>query len=545
MRESKCLNQAREAFQRQVWSGAYTLFIEADQQGVLTPDDLERLAVAACLLGKDEVSDSVWTRAHQEFLDIGDAARAARCAFWLATGLQNRGEHARASGWFARASRLLGDDLNDCVEQGYLLLPSAYQYLDSGDIERAHETFRLAGEAAERFSDPDLMALALHSRGRCLIRLGDIGAGLALLDEAMVAVEATALSPLVIGDVYCSVIEGCQEAFDLRRAIEWTQALAQWCESQPDLVPYRGKCLIRRAEILQLHGAWPEAVHEAGRACERLSGQPLVGLAHYRQADLFRLLGQYEHAEQAYREASRWVRTLQPGLAQLRLAQGRASVAEVAIRRALEEARGVLSRARLLPAYVEVMLAVDDVRSAREATDEFSEIAIRVESPQLRAAAAHALGGVLLCEGDARSALDVLRDAWALWQELDVPYEAARTRVLIGLACRTLDDHTAAEMEFEAARWVFEQLGAAPDLSWVESLDQRSARRGRAVAGGLTAREHEVLRLLANGETNKKIAAELAISERTVERHVSNIFDKLGVSSRAAATAFAYRHELL
>ena len=155
--------------------------------------------------------------------------------------------------------------------------------------------------------------------------------------------------------------------------------------------------------------------------------------------------------------------------------------------------------------------------------------------------AAHAQGAVLLAEGDPRAALAVLRGAWLAWQELEVPYEAGRVRVLIGLACRELGDHDGAEMELDAARWVFRQLEAAPDLARVEALSDKAG----AGAGGLTARELQVLRLVAEGETNKAIAADLFISERTVDRHLSNIYAKLGVSSRAAATAHAYQHRLI
>jgi ATP/maltotriose-dependent transcriptional regulator MalT len=539
------LDRGRDAFRRNAWLDAHAHLSAADRDNVLEPDDLERLAMAAYLVGKDTDSADAWTRAHQGFLSRGDVERAARCAFWLAFGLLNHGERARGGAWIARAQRLLDDPQHDCVEQGYLLLPVALESLIKGDAARAYATFCQAAEIGDRFGDPDLIALARHSRGRVLIRMGEIRNGVTLLDEAMVAVEAGELSPIVVGDVYCSVIEGCLEVFDFRRAQEWTTALTHWCESQPDLVPYSGQCLVRRAEILQLHGVWPDAAEEARRACERfLQGpdQPATGAAFYQRAELHRLRGEFGDAEEAYRQASRHGRNPQPGLAQLRLAQNQIDAAAAAIRHAVDGAQNRTTRSRLLPAHVEIMLAARDVHAAHVAADELAEIARDLDAPLLHAVAAQARGAVLLAEGDARAALTAFRQAWTAWQEIEVPYEAARVRVLTGLACRALGDIDAAEMEIDAARWVFQQLGAGPDLARVEALARTAPPKA---PGGLSAREVQVLRLVASGKTNRAIAAELFISERTVERHVSNIFIKLDVSSRAAATAYAYEHQLV
>jgi DNA-binding CsgD family transcriptional regulator len=517
----------------------------ADRDTALEPEDLVLLATAAYLLGRDDDSAGLWERAHHGFLSSDNEELAARCAFWLAIGLLDRGELARGGGWLARARRLLDDGLRDCVERGYLLVPEVLQRLGEGDATTALVLADQAAEIGERFSDPDLVGLARNLQGRVLISQGKTAEGISLLDELMVSVVAGEVSVVVAGLAYCSVIDACYEIFDLGRAQEWTAALTHWCQTQPDLVPYSGQCLVHRAEIMQFHGTWPDAADAARQACERFLGrhdQAAAGAAFYQQGELHRLCGEYAGAEEAYREASRRGREPQPGLAQLRLAQGRVDAAAAAIRRVLGEARDRVARCRLLPAYVEIMLAARDVEAASSGAGELSEIADHFDAPLLRALTDHAQGAVLLVQGDERAALAVLRRAWTAWQKLDVPYEAARVRALIGLACRKLDDEDTAQMELDAARWVFQQLGAVPELARVGALTRK---RPAEVPGGLTTRELEVIRLVAGGKTNRSIAADLFLSEKTVARHVSNIFAKLALSTRAAATAYAYEHDLL
>lgn len=545
MTSADSLQQGRDAFLRRAWTDACRLLTAADREEPLRSDDLERLATAAYLIGSDAESADAWTRAHQECLRHAAVERAARCAFWLAFGLMQHGERARAAAWTDRARQLLEDGHRNCVEYGYVLVPAALQQLGEGDIAGAHDTFCQASEIGDRFGDRDLMALARHSRGRVLIRMGQIREGVRLLDDAMLAVDAGEVSPLVAGDVYCSVIEGCLEIFDLRRAQEWTAALTRWCASQPDLVPFRGQCLVRRAEILQMHGAWPDALDAAQQACERLitpSPQPASGAAYYQCGELHRLRGDFSEADDAYRRASRHGRKPQPGLALLRLAQGQIESAATAIRLASDETQSPWRRSRLLPAYVEIMLAAGDTQAASRAAEELTTLARDVDAPMLTAAAAQANGAVLLARGDARAALSVLEEAWLAWQEVEAAYEGACVRVLIARASRALGDTDTAEMELESARAVFQQLGARPDIARVEAFRRAS---GPGPADGLSAREMQVLRLVAAGRTNRQIAAELVISERTVERHLSNMFNKLGVSSRAAATAYAYEHQLV
>ena len=536
------LEQGRAAYDRRAWKSAYDSLTRADGTSPLGAEDLELLATSAYMLGLDDEYLSGLERAHHAHLEAGETLRAVRAAFWVGVTLALRGEMGPAGGWLGRAQRMLGDE--DSVERGYLLMPLVFQHEAAGDFAAAAAVAGDAAAIAERFGDVQGFALAVQARGYMLIKAGRVREGLALLDEAMAAVAGGKLSPIATGIVYCGLILACQEVYEIRRAQEWTAVLTRWCEEQPDLVAFTGRCLVHRAEIMQLHGDWNDALEEARRAGERLArglNRAAAAQAFYRQGELHRLRGEFAEAEDAYREASRFGWEPQPGMALLRLAQGRRDAATAAIRRALGEANVPLRRANLLPAFVEIMLAGGEVETAREGCRELEEIAESYESAMLAALVAHARGASELAAGDAHPALVSLRKAEQTWQELEAPYDAARARVLVAEACRALGDEDAAELELEVARHMFAELGAAPDLTRLDS----SAARDTRTPYGLTTRQLEVLRLLAAGKSNREIAASLVISEHTVARHVQNIFATLRVSSRTAASAFAFEHDLV
>jgi DNA-binding NarL/FixJ family response regulator len=545
MADTAALERGRQAYSTFAWREAYESLARADQAAPLAGEDLELLATSVFMLGREDEWMQILERACQSYSDAGDLLPAARCAFWIGTQLAIRGDMGPATGWLGRAQRLVERDGSECVEQAYMLLPVAFQHEAAGDYEGAAATAAAAVEAGERFGDPDLFALAVHVQGEMVVRDGRVREGLGLLDEAMVAVTAGGVSPIVTGIVYCGVILACEEVYEVRRAQEWTAALTRWCGQQPDLVAFTGRCLVHRAQLMQLHGAWRAALEEAERAGQRFEAAMNRGAAAkgcYLRGEVHRLRGEFAQADDAYREASQHGFDAQPGWALLQLARGNAEAAAAAIRRVLGETTEPLRRAGLLPGYVAILVSVGDVDEARSASGELGELAAEYESALLQAMAAQARGTVELAAGDPGVALVSLREALRAWLELEAPHEAACTRVLVGQACQALGDRDAFALELEAARNVFEELGAAPDLARVDKLTGGVETNARH---GLTPRELQVLRLVATGKSNREIAGSLVISEHTVARHVQNIFTKLGVPSRTAAGAFAFEHDLV
>lgn len=538
------LQSGRAAYERGAWMDAFKALSLADRPRPLGAPDLCSLAWSAYLIGRHDDFLRAMERAHQAYASATEVRDAARCAFWLGFVLGHRGEIGPASGWLERAGRLLAGDGTDCVELGYLLLPELMMQAMAGEWDAVHGVAVDAAAIGQRFAEPDLTAFSLHWRGRALVRMRRSKEGFALLDESMVSVTAGELSPLITGLLYCSMIEACQEVYALRRSREWTHALSAWCNGQTDLVPFTGQCLVHRAELMVLNGAWQDAVNEVQRAYGLASqggDQPAVGAALYQLGEIHRLRGEFDAAVDAYQRASRSGREPQPGLSLLRLAQGDVAAATAAIRRVCDETNDPLERARLLPAFAQIMIAADRPEDARTACIELTEIADAFSSAVLAAIAASANAALCLRAGDARSALVALREAEQVWQRIESPYELARVRLMVGQACLALGDHDTAKLELDAARDIFRQLGAAPDLAHIGAVSFDTPPEVRL----LTERELEVLRLVTSGKSNKAIAAELFVSEKTVERHASNIFTKLGVSSRAGATAYAYEHSLI
>ncbi len=539
----RAVERARAAAERAAWAEVYELLHDRDPAG-LAARDHEALADAAWWLCRVEESLVARRRAYSGHAAEGDERRAGYDAWMLATEYDLLGKASLGAGWLRKAQRHL-HGLPECAEQGLVAYSEAEVAELNGDLDDAIALAERAAEIGRRCGNRDVVALAIHLQGRLLVTGGRLQDGLALLDEAMIDVMAGELSDLFTGWIYCSAVAVCFDHADMRRAIEWNDAAMTWCETLPAGTPYHGLCRVHRAELIGLGGSWDRADAEADRACTELMAYhpSFAAESFYVAGEIRRRKGDLAAAEESFLRAHELGREPQPGLALLRLAQGKVEAAAGALRSCLAAGGwNPLGRARLLAAQVEVALAADDVESARTAAGELHVLGEASGATLLEALTATAQGTVHLAENDVAEALDRLRRARSLWLDLELPYEAARARMLLAAACREAGDHETARLELGAARSVFERLGSAED-----------ARRALVLLGqgddeqpprGLTAREVEVLRLVAAGKTNREIADELVVSPHTVARHLNNIFAKLDVSSRSAATAFAYRHDL-
>lgn len=537
------IERGRAAFSQAAWREAFAALSDADRANGLSARDLGALAQAAYMLGDTDAYVDALERAHRAHLEAGEVLPAVRVGFWIGHSLLFRGQGSAARGWFARAQRLFDEVDDDGSERGWLLIPAWLRRMAEGDYAGGYDTAGAAADIARRFGDTDLLWLARGDQGRALINMGRVADGLGLVDEMFVVATEGQLSPVVAGIVFCNTIAYCVDGYAFGHAREWTDALTRWCEGQPEMEEHLGFCLVHRAELHQLSGSWAQAYEETERvAVGHTAGQlnQLVrGKAAYLWGEMHRLRGDFAAAEDAFRVANTRGFEPQPGLALVRFAQGNHDAALAAIRRAIGESSQTLRRVRLLPAYVEITVAIGELDRARAACDELDEIALSA-AEGVSAMAAYARGTLLLARGEWTAALVALRRGLELWQRLDALYEVARTRVLIGVACHSLNDDDSADLEFEAARDAFTRLGAAPDLDRLDAFAQRHSGRH-----GLTAREVEVLRLVASGRSNSEIAAALFISQHTVARHLQNIFAKLGVSSRTAAAAYAFANQLV
>jgi DNA-binding NarL/FixJ family response regulator len=536
------LIRAREEFERGEWAGALHRWSAADPSS-LTGDDLVSAAAAAELIGRVRESEDLYRRAHEDRLAAGDVAGAVRCAFHLSMVAGTLGDPSAAAGWAARGERLLADLPAEAPETGYVAFAQMFGHLRAGRFPEARACALRAEDVGRRSHDPELLALGLVSLGRLSIYAGQVPDGLTLLDQSMVEARAAELEPTTVGHVYCTAIEGCQEVSDIGRMAEWTTLLHEWCSAHPDLVAFTGQCSLHRGQLLRARGAWPEALDELDAAIERYrraGAVAAVGLAAYERGELHRLRGDLEAAERSYRLSAERGYDPQPGLAELWLARGEGPAAAAAVRRVLAESEGGVARSRVLPGAVRILLATGDVDGAREAAGELEDLAGAFGCEALQADAALAAASVLVTAGDGLGALPYLRKARQIAGRCDLPHVAALARVGTGLALRVAGDEESAKEEIAAARSALASLGATSDLAALDVLVGAPTR-----PGGLTEREVEVLRLVAAGHGNARIAAELVLSERTVARHLSNIFTKLGVGSRTAAAAFAFEHDLV
>ena len=571
------LVEGRRAYDERAWATAYHRLSAVDP-GALEVEDHAALAMAAYLAGDRDTTDRAMQESFRRHLESGDTKGAVRDTFWLALLHVTSGNTSLGAGWVARGKRLLQDVAPDSVEHGYLAMTQMYQHVFAGDIPAAHELAGRVAETGRRCHDANLVSVGLSSEGRLLIYLGKVREGLALLDEAMVGLADADVSPILAGQSYCSMVEACQEIADYRRMAEWTTALTHWCRGQPQLVPFTGQCAVHRGQIMRAQGALREALEELGLALARYSAEgstPAAGLAHYERGEVLRVLGDHVGAAAEFREAAAMGRDPQPGQSLLMLAKGSVAAAVSSMRRTLEETQAPVHRTAQLPAAVEVFLAAGDAENARAAADELAGLARVFGCQALEAAGEYAVGSVLLASGGAGAgagagaggasaagdsigaaadpgadgrrvdlaagaaeALPHLRHAWKLWIDLGARYEAAWARLRIGLACRALGDEDSAVSELNVAARAFADIGAEPARAEAERL------LGHGLPAGLTAREVEVLRLVASGRSNPQIASALFLSQKTVQRHLSNIFAKTGVTSRTAAAAYAFEHGL-
>ena len=536
------LEQARAAFDRGEWDVAFEGWSAAGADA-LTPVDLEDLATTAELLGRHEDTVRALQLAFGHWEQEADRPRAVLCAFRLAMTFAGHGERSMSAGWTSRAEGLVAGLGSDCPERGWVAFLRMFRAIGAGTYPVAVAAADEATELGRRHDDADLLAMGLCAQGRLALYAGRVGDGLALLDEAMVRVIAGETSPIIAGHVYCTAIEGCQEISDFGRMAEWTSALERWCSAQPGLLAFTGQCAVHRGQLLRVRGEWSAALVEleqASRRYEQVGAADALGLASCETGDVHRLRGEHDQADAAYQDAADRGYDPQPGLALLWLAQGRIDAALGALDRLLAEGGGPVQRCRLLPAAVEILVSAGELERARNTSGELDSLASAFGCAPLEAMAAHASGAVELATGDASGALPYLRKADQLWARTNAPYERARSRLLMGRALAAVGDARSSRQELEAARSTFRQVGARP------AADEASLLLAPAILpAGLTTRELEVLRLVASGRSNAQIAAALVLSEKTVARHLSNIFGKLDVSSRTAATAYAFEHGLV
>ena len=535
------LGLGRDAIARQAWAEARDHLARADP-ATLTPHDWHSLGTAAYLVADRDTAVGAWQQAFTLHTRAGEPVAAAMDANWIAFVHNTTGNISVGSGWVARGLRLLDGEPDDAEPRGFFAIHEFYRLLEAGDFPAAAACGERVLDIGRRWGNADLVSFGLVGRGRLLIYTGRVAEGLGLLDEAMTCLTNGEVSPIASGNIYCAMIEGCQEISDYRRMSEWTDALTRWCEPQGGLVTFTGQCAVHRGQILRAHGSFREALEELELATRRYAADglvPAMGLALYERGEVLRALGDLDGAEAAYEQAAGHGFEPQPGLSLAWLARGRTAAALASVTRLFDEPAGPVQRAGRLPAVVQVLVAGGDAVAARAAADELLALADSFGCEALTAEAGYAAGLASLAEGHPAEALAPLRRAWKTWIGVGARYDAARARVQIALAFRALGDEESALSELAVAERAFTELGTAP------ARREAARLRGSALPDGLTAREVEVLRLVARGQSNPQIAAALFLADKTVARHLSNIFAKTGVTSRTAAATYAYQHDLV
>lgn len=539
----------------------------------LSVADLVASGTAAHLAGEYDRAVKDLQLAYRRSTDEGDTTSAFSVAFSLAMVFGTTCQPAQFNGWVGRAEQLLGQ-LDEGIEvaRGYLLLLELHGAVQKGDFVGTAGLAPRVAEVGRAEHVPDLLVMGEVALGRAAIYGGDVRGGLALLDGVMAAILAEETGPLATGLAWCAAVEGCQEIGAIDRLCEWTTALVDWCTSHPGLELFAGHCSVHHGQVLTLQGRWDEALSalaDSRSRHERRGDVASAGWAEAARGDILRLRGQRDEAAEAYRTTADLGADPQPGTALLWLAEGRTDAAVAAVRRCLAQVSLPALRIGLLPGAVEVLLAVGEVEEAAGLADQLDVLATLTACSSVSAAAAHAHAGVDLARGDPAGALPYARRAVLQWGGVGCPFEVARARVVLARACAALDDTQTAVGELAAARRTFTKLGAGPaereaavlqeDLATMQGVSPtadaapgQDTAPGKGTAtlpgtdppDGLTAREVEVLTLVAGGLSNRQIARELVISERTVARHLSNTFTKLDVASRTEAAAYAFRHGL-
>ena len=537
----KTLEGALDALGSQEWDRAYEL-LSPEAHDTNDPDVLVAFGDAAWWTGRLDECIDARERAVGLLERAGRQREAVRVAGYLFHDHMFKGRSIVAQTWLRRAARLIELEPGS-AEHGFVLLREIELVTGSGDLDRAQATGEEALGIARAAGDADLEADSLQALGFVHLLAGRPDEGLSLFDDAMLLVTSGKTGPFIAGKVYCSLMSACEQLGDLRRAAEWTEVGLRWSESHPFTV-WPGLCRVHHAQVLQLRGAWHEAEAEARRACDELNELNKFNMARalYEVGEIRRRLGDFTGAEDVFRRAAELGLRPQPGLALLRLSQGKAMDAATGLVQSLaEETWNSLERARLLGAQVQVAVSIDDLDAADAAATELESIAQTFGGPMIAAAAATARGRVQLALADSGGATRTLRRALRAWQDLGVPYEVATTQALLGSARHAAGDRDDAQACFDAAEAEFRRLGASV------GLEELTAAQAICLDSpdGLSPRECQVLRLVASGGTNREIARELHLSEKTVSRHLENIFSKIGVSSRSAATAYAFERGIV